>query len=90
MADGLGVKDPARFDCRGTLNFGKDCIIDINVVFEGNNELGKDFKYFCNRVGLEIRLTNQGYRIAPLPASDTLALPHSNVGFFSAVVIGIK
>lgn len=42
MADGLGVKDPARFDCRGTLNFGKDCIIDINVVFEGNNELGNN------------------------------------------------
>jgi len=40
MANGLGVKDPARFDCRGTLSFGKDCIIDINVVFEGDNELG--------------------------------------------------
>jgi len=40
MTNGLGVKDPARFDCRGTLSFGKDCIIDINVVFEGDNELG--------------------------------------------------
>lgn len=40
MANGLSVKDPARFDCRGTLSFGKDCIIDINVVFEGDNELG--------------------------------------------------
>jgi len=40
MANGLGVKDPARFDCRGTLSFGKDCVIDINVVFEGDNELG--------------------------------------------------
>ncbi|MCS5591276.1 MAG: bifunctional UDP-N-acetylglucosamine diphosphorylase/glucosamine-1-phosphate N-acetyltransferase GlmU [Gammaproteobacteria bacterium] len=42
MADGLGVRDPARFDCRGTLCFGKDCIIDINVVFEGDNELGSN------------------------------------------------
>ena len=40
MTNGLVVKDPARFDCRGTLNFGKDCIIDINVVFEGDNTLG--------------------------------------------------
>ena len=32
MTNGLGVKDPARFDCRGTLIFGKDCVIDINVV----------------------------------------------------------
>ena len=40
MTGGLGVKDPARFDCRGKLSFGKDCVIDINVVFEGNNTLG--------------------------------------------------
>jgi len=40
MTNGLGVKDPARFDCRGTLSFGKDCVIDINVVFEGDNTLG--------------------------------------------------
>jgi len=42
MTNGLGVKDPARFDCRGTLNFGKDCVVDINVVFEGKNELGEN------------------------------------------------
>ena len=40
MASGLGIKDPNRFDCRGTLSFGKDCIVDVNVVFEGENELG--------------------------------------------------
>jgi len=40
MTNGLGVKDPTRFDCRGTLSFGKDCVIDINVVFDGDNELG--------------------------------------------------
>ena len=34
--------DPRRFDCRGDLNFGDDCTIDVNVVFEGDNVLGKN------------------------------------------------
>jgi len=42
MSQGLTIKDPGRFDCRGNLLFGKDCIIDVNVVFEGENKLGKN------------------------------------------------
>jgi bifunctional UDP-N-acetylglucosamine pyrophosphorylase/glucosamine-1-phosphate N-acetyltransferase len=30
------LKDPARFDCRGVLNFGHDCEVDVNVVIEGD------------------------------------------------------
>lgn len=42
MLQGLCLKDHNRFDCRGKLNFSKDCIIDVNVVFEGDNELGEN------------------------------------------------
>ena len=42
MADGLTLKDPSRFDCRGNLIFGSDCIIDVNVIFEGDNQLGNN------------------------------------------------
>jgi len=42
MSKGLTIKDPSRFDCRGNLIFGKDCSVDINVVFEGENELGNN------------------------------------------------
>ena len=42
MTDGLTIKDPSRFDCRGNLIFGNDCIIDVNVVFEGEVKLGKN------------------------------------------------
>jgi len=42
MSSGLTIIDPKRFDCRGNLNFGSDCIIDINVVFEGDNDLGEN------------------------------------------------
>ena len=42
MANGLTLKDPSRFDCRGNLIFGSDCIIDVNVIFEGDNQLGNN------------------------------------------------
>ncbi|MBU2884193.1 bifunctional UDP-N-acetylglucosamine diphosphorylase/glucosamine-1-phosphate N-acetyltransferase GlmU [Gilvimarinus agarilyticus] len=40
MQKGLMLLDPTRFDCRGSLIFGQDVCIDINVIIEGNVELG--------------------------------------------------
>ncbi len=40
MDKGLTLLDPARFDLRGTLAFGVDVTIDVNVVIEGNVTLG--------------------------------------------------
>lgn len=40
MAEGVTLMDPARIDIRGSLRAGCDCIIDINVVFEGDVALG--------------------------------------------------
>jgi bifunctional UDP-N-acetylglucosamine pyrophosphorylase / glucosamine-1-phosphate N-acetyltransferase len=40
MRDGLRLADPARFDLRGSLQFGADCFLDVNVVLEGRVELG--------------------------------------------------
>lgn len=41
MRSGLALRDPNRFDLRGSLKHGDDCEIDINCVFEGNNRLGE-------------------------------------------------
>lgn len=40
LAGGLMIRDPARFDLRGRLDFGADCEVDVNVVFEGRVQLG--------------------------------------------------
>lgn len=40
MAAGATLIDPARFDCRGTINVGADVLIDVNAVFEGTVTLG--------------------------------------------------
>jgi len=39
MAQGVTLLDPARFDCRGRLSAGRDVVIDINCVFEGEVRL---------------------------------------------------
>lgn len=42
MLAGASLKDPARFDVRGTLEVSSDVIIDVNVVIEGHVMLGKN------------------------------------------------
>jgi bifunctional UDP-N-acetylglucosamine pyrophosphorylase/glucosamine-1-phosphate N-acetyltransferase len=37
---GVTLADPARIDIRGTLKCGRDVFIDVNVVFEGEVEIG--------------------------------------------------
>jgi bifunctional UDP-N-acetylglucosamine pyrophosphorylase/glucosamine-1-phosphate N-acetyltransferase len=40
MQQGVTLVDPARFDLRGQLSPGKDVYIDVNVIIEGDVELG--------------------------------------------------
>jgi bifunctional UDP-N-acetylglucosamine pyrophosphorylase/glucosamine-1-phosphate N-acetyltransferase len=40
MTEGVKLYDPARIDIRGQLTVGKDVVIDINCIFEGEVYLG--------------------------------------------------
>ncbi len=40
LQQGVMLRDPARFDLRGELQYGKDCEIDVNVIIEGKVSLG--------------------------------------------------
>jgi len=42
MRDGLALADPERFDLRGRLEHGMDCVLDVNVVLEGTVILGDE------------------------------------------------
>ena len=50
MTDGVLLRDPNRFDLRGSLTHGIDCEIDINVIIEGNVTLGNNVKIGANVV----------------------------------------
>lgn len=50
MAAGVTLKDPVRFDLRGTVETGTDVVIDINVIFEGDVVLGNEVEIGANCV----------------------------------------
>ena len=50
MEQGVTLLDPARFDCRGQLTCGTDCVIDINCIFEGDVVLGNGVHIDANCV----------------------------------------
>jgi len=50
MTDGVLLRDPNRFDLRGSLTHGTDCEIDINVIIEGKVSLGNNVKIGANVV----------------------------------------
>ncbi len=35
LEQGVCLRDPARFDVRGRCQFGRDCVVDINVILDG-------------------------------------------------------
>jgi bifunctional UDP-N-acetylglucosamine pyrophosphorylase/glucosamine-1-phosphate N-acetyltransferase len=49
MEQGVTLKDPLRFDLRGTIeSLGQDIEIDINVILEGKNSIGNNVKIGAN------------------------------------------
>jgi bifunctional UDP-N-acetylglucosamine pyrophosphorylase/glucosamine-1-phosphate N-acetyltransferase len=49
MAQGVTLKDPMRFDLRGSVeSLGQDIEIDINVILEGKNSIGSNVKIGAN------------------------------------------
>ena len=56
MRAGVTLMDPARFDLRGSLEVGRDLVIDVNVVLEGEVSLGDGVHIGANTVIRNSRL----------------------------------
>ena len=50
LKNGITLIDKNRVDVRGDLQAGKDCTIDINVIFEGKVVLGNNVKIGANAI----------------------------------------
>lgn len=74
MRQGVTFIDPQRFDLRGTLKVGQDVRIDINVIIEGDCELG-------NNVELGAGCILKNTKIA----SNTKVQPYS---VFDSAIVG--
>lgn len=56
LLEGLYVLDPNRFDLRGNIEFGQDCVIDVNAIVQGNVKLGNNVRIGpnCQLIDCEI------------------------------------
>ena len=85
MQSGLMLKDPNRFDCRGSLSFGTDCEIDINVVIEGDVTLGNNTTIAPNCI---IKNSKIGDNVSILPNSvieDAIIGNGASIGPFARI-----
>jgi len=85
MQQGLMLKDPGRFDCRGSLSFGHDCEVDVNVVIEGEVTLGNNTSIAPNCI---IKNTTIGNNVLILPNSvieDAIIGNGASIGPFARI-----
>ena len=64
MSQGVTLRDPARLDVRGKLTCGRDVVIDVNCVFEGDVELADGVSVGPNNWLRDVRI---GARTQVLP-----------------------
>jgi len=74
MRQGVTLLDPARLDVRGHVNTGRDVSLDVNIVLEGEIELGEGVVIGANCV---IRNATIGAHTQVLPNS---MIEHSRIG----------
>jgi bifunctional UDP-N-acetylglucosamine pyrophosphorylase/glucosamine-1-phosphate N-acetyltransferase len=82
---GVTLMDPARIDVRGTLDCGRDVVIDVNCVFEGRVELGDGVQVGANCVLRNVTVA-AATRIDAFTLIDDAAIGEANrLGPFSRI-----
>ena len=90
MQQGVHLIDPARFDLRGSLKVGQDVRIDINVIIEGDCELG-DFVEIGAGCVLKNTKIAAGTKVQPYSVFDQAVVGEdAQIGPFSRLRPGAK
>lgn len=83
MDNGVTLLDPARFDCRGTLVCGNDCVIDVNCVFEGDVVLGNGVSIGPNAVIINSTIGDNTTVKANCIIEDSVLQSYCDIGPFA-------
>ena len=85
MSKGLTIMDPKRFDCRGELSFKDDCVIDVNVVFEGDNDLGKNVLISPNCIIKTSKIGDNTHILANSIIENAVIGSNTSIGPFARI-----
>lgn len=85
MTAGVTLKDPARFDLRGSIKTGMDVVIDVNVIFEGDVVLGDNVEIGANCVITDSKIAD-GSVILPNSVIENAVLGYGcTIGPFARI-----
>lgn len=85
MERGLTLLDPARFDCRGYLQIGTDCVVDVNCVIEGEVSMGNRVKVGPNCFIKNAVLADDVEVLANTVIEDAEIGPECHIGPFARI-----
>lgn len=90
MLAGVTLYDPNRIDVRGQLAFGRDVVIDLNCIFEGDVKLGDNVEIGPNCI-LKNSVVGAGTKIhANSIIEDSIIGEEANVGPFARLRPGTQ
>lgn len=58
LLQGVTIRDPERFILRGSLNFGKDIVVDVNVLLEGIVSIGSNTTIGANTIIIDSEISD--------------------------------
>ena len=90
MAEGVTLADPARIDIRGELKTGRDVLIDINTIFEGEVVLADGVEIGANCIIRNARI-GAGTRVEANSIIDgAIVAEHAQIGPFARLRPGTE
>ena len=90
MQQGVHIIDPSRFDLRGKLTVGQDVRIDINVIIEGDCELGDHVEIGAGCVIKNTKIAS-GTKVQPYSIFDNAVVGEdTQIGPFARLRPGAK
>jgi len=90
MRQGVTLRDPSRFDLRGSLEVAQDVEIDINVLIEGAVSLGAGVRIGANSVIRNSRIADGVQILENCVIEDAIIGPACRIGPFSRIRPGTE
>ncbi len=85
MDAGVGLRDPARLDIRGNVSCGRDVSVDINVIFEGQVDIGDNVNIGPNCLIINSRIEAGANIMANTVIEDSVIGKNCSVGPFARI-----